>query len=236
MDGSQPQAVENRPRCRTRIARGGEATRIRSAGAPLRPAARAGRRGRDPRLRGGPAQPRPRSAGRAAGRAGAAGRGRGDGDPRRARRGPRPRRLRRRPRAACLSTDHPRYLSFIPCAPTQEAAAFDVVVGASSIYGGSWLEGSGAVYAENQTLRWIADLAGLPTGGRRRVRARRHHRQPVRARRRPAYRPARRAGGRFGRPALAGRHDLRRALVDPVRLRRHGRRADRPSTPTTTGG
>ena len=63
---------------------------------------------------------------------------------------------------SCLSTDHPRYLSFIPCAPTKEAAAFDVVVGASSIYGGSWLEGSGAVHAENETLRWIADLAGLP--------------------------------------------------------------------------
>jgi glutamate/tyrosine decarboxylase-like PLP-dependent enzyme len=63
---------------------------------------------------------------------------------------------------SCLSTDHPRYLSFIPCAPTKEAAAFDVVVGASSIYGGSWMEGSGAVYAENETLRWIADLAGLP--------------------------------------------------------------------------
>jgi glutamate/tyrosine decarboxylase-like PLP-dependent enzyme len=63
---------------------------------------------------------------------------------------------------ACLSNDHPGYLSFIPCAPTREAAAFDVVVGASSIYGGSWLEGAGAVYAENQALRWIADLAGLP--------------------------------------------------------------------------
>ena len=63
---------------------------------------------------------------------------------------------------ACLSTDHPRYLSFIPCAPTKEAAAFDVVVGASSIYGGSWLEGSGAVFAENEALGWIADLAGLP--------------------------------------------------------------------------
>ncbi len=63
---------------------------------------------------------------------------------------------------ACLSTDHPRYLSFIPCAPTREAAMFDLVVGASSIYGGSWLEGAGAVYAENQALRWIADLAGLP--------------------------------------------------------------------------
>jgi L-2,4-diaminobutyrate decarboxylase len=63
---------------------------------------------------------------------------------------------------ACLSTDHPRYLSFIPCAPTEAAVMFDLVVGASSIYGGSWLEGAGAVYAENAALRWVADLAGLP--------------------------------------------------------------------------
>jgi L-2,4-diaminobutyrate decarboxylase len=62
----------------------------------------------------------------------------------------------------CISTDHPRYLSFIPCAPTEAALLFDLVVGASSIYGGSWMEGSGAIYAENQALRWIADLAGLP--------------------------------------------------------------------------
>lgn len=65
---------------------------------------------------------------------------------------------------ACLSVDHPRYLSFIPSAPTKSAAAFDMLVGASSVYGGSWLEGSGAVFAENQALRWIADLAGLPAG------------------------------------------------------------------------
>ena len=63
---------------------------------------------------------------------------------------------------ACLSVDHPRYLSFIPCAPSDAAAMFDLVVGASSMYAGSWLEGSGAVFAENQELRWIADLAGLP--------------------------------------------------------------------------
>jgi glutamate/tyrosine decarboxylase-like PLP-dependent enzyme len=63
---------------------------------------------------------------------------------------------------ACLSVDHRRYLSFIPSAPTKAAAAFDMLVGASSVYSGSWLEGSGAVYAENQALRWIADLAGLP--------------------------------------------------------------------------
>jgi L-2,4-diaminobutyrate decarboxylase len=63
---------------------------------------------------------------------------------------------------ACLSVDHQRYLSFIPSAPTKAAAGFDMLVGASSVYGGSWLEGSGAVYAENQALRWVADLAGLP--------------------------------------------------------------------------
>jgi L-2,4-diaminobutyrate decarboxylase len=63
---------------------------------------------------------------------------------------------------ACLSVDHQRYLSFIPSAPTKAAAGFDMLVGASSVYSGSWLEGSGAVYAENQALRWIADLAGLP--------------------------------------------------------------------------
>lgn len=63
---------------------------------------------------------------------------------------------------ACLSTDHPRYLAFIPSAPSKAAAAFDMLIGASSVYGGSWLEGGGAVYAENQALRWIADLAGLP--------------------------------------------------------------------------
>lgn len=63
---------------------------------------------------------------------------------------------------ACISTDHPRYLSFIPSAPSEHANLFDLVVGSAALYGGSWLEGSGAVFAENQALRWIADLAGLP--------------------------------------------------------------------------
>jgi glutamate/tyrosine decarboxylase-like PLP-dependent enzyme len=63
---------------------------------------------------------------------------------------------------ACISVDHPRFLSFIPAAPTDASILFDLVVGASSIYAGSWLEGAGAVFAENEALRWIADLAGLP--------------------------------------------------------------------------
>jgi glutamate/tyrosine decarboxylase-like PLP-dependent enzyme len=63
---------------------------------------------------------------------------------------------------ACISVDHPRFLSFVPAAPTDASILFDLVVGASSIYGGSWLEGAGAIFAENEALRWIADLAGLP--------------------------------------------------------------------------
>ena len=62
---------------------------------------------------------------------------------------------------ACLSVDNTRYLSFVPAAPTEAAVLFDLVVGAESIYGGSWLEGSGAAYAENEALRWLCDLSGL---------------------------------------------------------------------------
>jgi L-2,4-diaminobutyrate decarboxylase len=63
---------------------------------------------------------------------------------------------------ACISVDHPRFLSFVPAAPTEASILFDLVVGASSIYAGSWMEGGGAVFAENEALRYLADLAGLP--------------------------------------------------------------------------
>ncbi len=63
---------------------------------------------------------------------------------------------------ATISTDHPNYLSFIPTAPTELSTMFDLVVSASSIYGGSWKEGAGAVYAENQVLSFLAAECGLP--------------------------------------------------------------------------
>jgi len=64
---------------------------------------------------------------------------------------------------ACISTDHPGYLSFIPSAPSKAALAFDLVVSASAIYGGSWMEGAGAVFAENEVLHWLASEFGLPS-------------------------------------------------------------------------
>ena len=65
---------------------------------------------------------------------------------------------------ACISSDHPRYLSFVPTAPAKAATLMDLVVSASSIYGDWWIEGAGAIFAENATLRWLADLAGFPDG------------------------------------------------------------------------
>jgi glutamate/tyrosine decarboxylase-like PLP-dependent enzyme len=58
--------------------------------------------------------------------------------------------------------DHPRYLAFIPGTATVASALFDLVVSASSVYAGSWLEGAGAVHAENEALAWLSGLAGLP--------------------------------------------------------------------------
>ena len=94
----------------------------------------------------------------------------------RARRGARradaPRRQRRGRRAAsCSSTgwptpscrvDSPRFLSFIPAAPTKASLLFDMFVSCSSLHGTSWLEAAGVVVAENQALRVLADLAGMP--------------------------------------------------------------------------
>ncbi len=65
---------------------------------------------------------------------------------------------------ASLSVDYTKYLSFVPAAPTESAVLFDLVVGAASIYGGSWLEGAGAVHAENESLEWIRKIAGMPVG------------------------------------------------------------------------
>ena len=65
---------------------------------------------------------------------------------------------------ATISTDHPSFFAFVPGAPTKASVLFDLAISASATYAGSWLEGAGAVWAENQVLRWIADLAGLPAG------------------------------------------------------------------------
>jgi aromatic-L-amino-acid decarboxylase len=65
---------------------------------------------------------------------------------------------------AVISADSPRFLGFIPAAPTKAALLFDMLVSCASIQGISWLEAAGAIHAENQVLRLIADRAGMPAG------------------------------------------------------------------------
>jgi glutamate/tyrosine decarboxylase-like PLP-dependent enzyme len=61
-----------------------------------------------------------------------------------------------------MSADSPRFLGFIPAAPTKASLLFDMLISCASIQGISWLEAAGAVHAENQVLRLISDRAGLP--------------------------------------------------------------------------
>ena len=65
---------------------------------------------------------------------------------------------------ATVGLDSERFLAFIPAAPTAAAVWMDAAVGAASFAAESWLEAAGAVGAENQVLRFLADLAGLPNG------------------------------------------------------------------------
>jgi len=63
---------------------------------------------------------------------------------------------------AVISADSPRFLGFIPAAPTKASLLFDMLVSCASIQGISWLEAAGAIHAENMVLRLIADRAGMP--------------------------------------------------------------------------
>jgi glutamate/tyrosine decarboxylase-like PLP-dependent enzyme len=63
---------------------------------------------------------------------------------------------------AVVSCDSPRFLSFIPAAPTKASLLFDMFVSCSSLHGTSWLEAAGVVVAENQALGVIARQAGFP--------------------------------------------------------------------------
>ena len=63
---------------------------------------------------------------------------------------------------ACIAVDHPRYLSFIPGAPTHGGArSTSWSARRASTPARGW-RAPGRCYAENEALRWIADLAGLP--------------------------------------------------------------------------
>lgn len=65
---------------------------------------------------------------------------------------------------ATVPIDHPRHLAFVPAAPTRAAIMFDLVTSASSIHGAYWMEGAGGIFCENQAIKWLVSLTGLPEG------------------------------------------------------------------------
>jgi aromatic-L-amino-acid decarboxylase len=63
-----------------------------------------------------------------------------------------------------VALDSERYLAFIPVSPSAAGVWMDAAVSAATFSAESWLEAAGVVAAENQTLRWLADLFGMPEG------------------------------------------------------------------------
>ena len=65
---------------------------------------------------------------------------------------------------ANVPVDHPRNLAFVPASPTRAAIMFDLITSASSIHGAYWMEGAGGIFCENEAMRWMVSLTGLPEG------------------------------------------------------------------------
>lgn len=119
---------------------------------------------------------------------------------------------------AVVSCDSPRFLSFIPAAPTKASLLFDMFVSCSSLHGTSWLEAAGVVVAENQALAVLAAQAGFPAtaggcfvaggsaGNLSASMVARHRRPPA-----PGRRAAATTGCRQRRRALVGRQGPARA-------------------------
>ncbi|HEX3334743.1 MAG TPA: pyridoxal-dependent decarboxylase [Acidimicrobiales bacterium] len=101
---------------------------------------------------------------------------------------------------AVVSCDSPRFLSFIPAAPTKASLLFDMFIGCSSLHGTSWLEAAGVVVAENQALQVLSERAGFPAG----------------------------AGGCFVSGGSAGNLSALMVARDTAAFRRHGDAPQRP--------
>jgi glutamate/tyrosine decarboxylase-like PLP-dependent enzyme len=65
---------------------------------------------------------------------------------------------------ANVPVDHPRNLAFVPAAPSRAAIMFDLITSASSIHGAYWMEGAGGIFCENEAMRWMVSLTGMPEG------------------------------------------------------------------------
>ncbi|HEY4610139.1 MAG TPA: pyridoxal-dependent decarboxylase [Ilumatobacteraceae bacterium] len=63
-----------------------------------------------------------------------------------------------------IGLDSDRFLAFIPLSPSVASVWMDTIVSAGSFPAESWLEGAGAVAAENQVIDLFCRTAGMPVG------------------------------------------------------------------------
>jgi len=63
-----------------------------------------------------------------------------------------------------IGLDSDRFLAFIPLSPSVASVWMDTIVSAGSFPAESWLEGAGAVAAENQVIELFCRTAGMPQG------------------------------------------------------------------------
>ncbi len=63
-----------------------------------------------------------------------------------------------------IGLDSDRFLAFIPLSPSVASVWMDTIVSAGNFPAESWLEGAGAVAAENQVIELLCRTAGMPPG------------------------------------------------------------------------
>ncbi|HEY7627113.1 MAG TPA: pyridoxal-dependent decarboxylase [Ilumatobacteraceae bacterium] len=63
-----------------------------------------------------------------------------------------------------IGLDSERFLAFIPLSPSSATVWMDAIVSAANFSAESWLEGAGAVAAENQVIDLFCHAAGMPPG------------------------------------------------------------------------
>ena len=63
-----------------------------------------------------------------------------------------------------IGLDSERFLAFIPLSPSVASVWMDTMVSAANFSAESWLEGAGAVAAENQVIDLLCRAAGMPEG------------------------------------------------------------------------
>jgi glutamate/tyrosine decarboxylase-like PLP-dependent enzyme len=65
-----------------------------------------------------------------------------------------------------LRIDHPRFLGYIPAAPTFASVLGDLLCAGTNFFCGTWLAGSGPTQVELVVLDWFRQILGLPAGTR----------------------------------------------------------------------